>query len=421
MTIKNIYTYICLLVFVSFFFLWNVKIINIPDINIISYNFKNISIKFNYLIFFLIFFIFFNKKNYEHFFQQKKILILCLFIIVHYLINSVHDSKFQIKNIVFIVSIPILAFIYCNYRHFLLENFKKILFIFFIFFIFFSIYENTIYNTGSCNVDYFLIEVLKNKLNLTFSNSFFAENSHLAMMMVAVIFSSTFVLTNHKKKNILFLICLLISIFISILNFSTTFYVSYFISIIVLFLFLYKKINIYFYLSSFLFLIFLSTFFFKDVNCKKKITDFKVQDIIEKKIEKGSKNLTTVIYERSAIVTLRTLYYRPFGWGLNGMIKANEDFFNNYGSIEFYQISILNLEDGLNNFFKIITEFGFFSLIVGYQFIKYLFNLKKINEFNIFVIVLFLTLCIRGAGYFNGGFIFCIFEFFYFSTIKKQQ
>jgi len=140
MTVKNIYKYICVLVFLSFFFLWNVKIISIKDFNIFIYHIDNISIKFNYLVFFLFFFIFLKKKNYEHFFQQKKILILCLFIIVHYFINSIYDSQFQIKNIVLIFSIPILAFIYCNYRNFLLDNFKRILFIFFIFFIFFFIY-----------------------------------------------------------------------------------------------------------------------------------------------------------------------------------------------------------------------------------------------------------------------------------------
>lgn len=420
MTVKNIYTYICVLVFLSFFFLWNVKIISVKDFNIFIYHIDNISIKFNYLIFFLFFFIFLKKKNYEHFFQQKKILILCLFIIVHYFINSIYDSQFQIKNIVLIFSIPILAFIYCNYRNFLLDNFKRILFIFFIFFIFFSIYENVNYNFGSCNADFFLIAFLKDKLNLTFSNSFFAENSHLAMMMVGVIFSSIFIYTNYEKKNILFLICLLISIFISTLNFSTTFYVSYFISIIVLFIFLYKRIQFYFYLLNFIIIIFFSIFFLQDMNCKKKVTDFSIQNIIEHKIEKGSKNLTTVIYERSAVVTLRTLQSRPLGWGLNGMIKANENLIDEQGHKQPFVIFALNKEDGLNNFFKIITEFGIFSLVVFYAFLKYIINIKKIKAFHIFLIIIFITQCIRGAGYLNGGFIFCIFEFFYFINNKEN-
>jgi len=177
------------------------------------------------------------------------------------------------------------------------------------------------------------------------------------MMMVGVIFSSIFIYTNCEKKNILFLICLLISIFISTLNFSTTFYVSYFISIIVLSIFLYKKIHFYFYLLNFFIMIFFSSFFLMDMHCKKKITDFSIQNIIEHKVEKGSKNLTTVIYERSAVVTLRTLQSRPFGWGLNGMIKANEDLIDEQGYKQPYVVSTLNIEDGLNNFFKIIITF----------------------------------------------------------------
>jgi len=409
-----------LFILLSFLFLWNISILNISELDILDINFKNISIKFNYLIFFLLFFIFNKKQNYEYFFQQRKIIILCLFIIIHYLINSFYDNKFEIKNIFIILSIPLLGFIYSNYRNFLIENFKKILIIFFILFIFFSIYENPKYNIGSCNADYFLITLLKDKFNITFSNSIFAENSHLAMMMVPVIISSIFIHLNEKKKSFLFLLCLIVSIIISILNFSTTFYISYFISIIVLFIFFFKKIFFKFYLSSFIFLIFISIFFFKDTNCKKKITDFNVQDIFEQKVQKGNKNLTTVIYERSAIISFRTLQYRPFGWGLNGMKKANENLIKEYGYIKPYEVSLLNIEDGLNNFFKIITEFGFFSVIIAYQFFKYILSLKKINEFNIFIIILFLTLCIRGAGYFNAGFIFCIFEFFYFFHRKEK-
>jgi hypothetical protein len=424
MTIKNIYISVCIFVFFSFFFLWNVNIVSIKNVNVVNYNFENIIIKYNYLIFFLFFFIFLNKKSYQDFLRQKNIVILCFFIPFHYLINSIYDAKLEIKNIIFILSIPFLALIYCSYRNFLLVHFQKILFILFILFIFFSIYENPIYNTGSCNADYDLIRFLKEKLNITFSNSFFEENSHLAMMMVPVLFSSIFFFVNTNfSKNIIFLFFLLISIFISILNFSVTFYVSYFISIIFLFIFLHKKINFYFYFFSFILLFFFSTFFLNDINCKKKIIDFNVKDIIEQKVEKGSKNLTTVIYERSAIVTLRTLQYRPFGWGFNGMKKANDDFIKLRGYKGPPLVSILNLEDGLNNFFKMVTEFGIFSLIIIYFFFKYIANTKKIKAYNIFIIIIFITHCIRGAGYFSGGFILCIFEllYIYYSDNQSKQ
>ena len=73
----------------------------------------------------------------------------------------------------------------------------------------------------------------------------------------------------------------------------------------------------------------------------------------------------------------------------------------------------LNIKDGLSNSLKIITEFGIFSIVLIYLFFRYVLNLKNFSSYNIFIIILFITMCIRGAGYFNGGFIFCIFEFLF--------
>ena len=81
----------------------------------------------------------------------------------------------------------------------------------------------------------------------------------------------------------------------------------------------------------------------------------------------------------------------------------------------------LNLKDGLSNFFKMINEFGFFSLLIFYLFIRYLLNREKIDSYNLFIITLFITQCIRGAGYFNGGFIFCVLEFIYFEKFINQS
>ena len=149
---------------------------------------------------------------------------------------------------------------------------------------------------------------------------------------------------------------------------------------------------------------------------------------MEKKIDKtmykkgGSKNYTTLIYERSAVLTINTLYNQPFGWGNEGMDEATINLLN---KPEYKNIvpgaRILNLKDGLSNFFKMINEFGFFSLLIFYLFIRYLLNLKKIDSYNLFIITLFITQCIRGAGYFNGGFIFCLLEFIYFEKFINQS
>ena len=90
-------------------------------------------------------------------------------------------------------------------------------------------------------------------------------------------------------------------------------------------------------------------------------------------------------------------------------------------NIVYWHLNVLNLKDGLSNFFKLFTEFGIFAFIIYFYFIKYLLNLKNINSYNLFIIVLFITLSIRGAGYFNGGFIFCLLEFFYHKKFNNNQ
>lgn len=167
--------------------------------------------------------------------------------------------------------------------------------------------------------------------------------------------------------------------------------------------------------------------FFSDENCKKKVTDYSINNVKNLKIEKttkenSSKNLTTLIYERSSVLTIYTFKKNQLGWGFDGMNNATLKLLekNSYKEV-YWPSNKLNLNDGLSNFFKILNEFGIFSIIVLYLFLKYLVSQKKLNSFNLFIITLFITLCIRGAGYFNGGFIFCFLEFLYIKRIIKLK
>ena len=83
-------------------------------------------------------------------------------------------------------------------------------------------------------------------------------------------------------------------------------------------------------------------------------------------------------------------------------------------------ILLMNLDDGLSNFLKMFTEFGIFTFVIFFYFIKYILNLKNISPYNLFIIVLFVMICIRGAGYFSGGFIFCLLEFFYYKKFVNE-
>ena len=171
------------------------------------------------------------------------------------------------------------------------------------------------------------------------------------------------------------------------------------------------SINNFLFINSYLFL--------SDRNCTIKLTEFSGKDILEENLEKR-KNLTTQIYERSLMVGIETLKYRPLGWGIDGMDNATFNFLDkpkikkelSKNEKVYHGLRLLNIKDGLSNFFKMISEFGILTLILFYFFLRYLLNLKNINSYNIFIIILFITLCIRGVGYFSGGFVFCIYEFF---------
>ena len=153
--------------------------------------------------------------------------------------------------------------------------------------------------------------------------------------------------------------------------------------------------------------------------------------------------MTTLVYKRSAILALNTLKDHSFGWGIDGMDDATQNLMSKYDTRtcsvynsvgdevivctdeelqEFWAdtnkrahwpLNFHNFKDGLSNLFKMFTEFGIFTFIIFYYFLRYILNINNLSAYNLFIIILFGAMCIRGVGYFNGGFIFCILEFFY--------
>ena len=469
MNLKINNNYIYILIFTCFFFLWGMSIgqfnnfFLIPFYKILFLFGEDIQvqkviykIKLSYIILFLlgpIFYSLIKKRNFlpkEIFNNQKYIIIFILFIFTHFFLVKIYYqeiiNKSEIANLIYFF---LLSVIYCHYRNFISINFKKIIIFYLIIFIGYSIYEDSqFYNLGQCNVDLPLIDMIRKHFQVNLTNSIFLENSHLGMMSVAVFFSSIYILIQDKKINILFLLLLLTEILIVLNNLSTTYFICYFISQIVLLFFLLKKINIKFWIFTILLLSINSYLFFSDKNCIVKVTDLKVKEILEQDLEKKDTNLTTLIYKRSAIIALNTLKNRSLGWGIDGMDNATYDLMSNYntnpycnpGSVDYedriakdqvcdhpnsfdengarkkfapWNIGLLNTKDGLSNIFKMFTEFGIFTFIILFYFIKYIRNIQNINPYNLFIIVLFITTCIRGVGYFNGGFIFCLLEFMY--------
>ena len=166
------------------------------------------------------------------------------------------------------------AVIYSHFRNFFKRYFLEILIIFFVILISFYIIEHsTFFNTGECNNKFFLIYYFNQFLSKKLTNSIFVENSHLAMTIIPALIATFTFLTKSKRINssiinlkntkILVIFLVLIGIIITILNFSTTFFVTYSLSVVFLFIFLFKKLSFKFWLIIFSFLIINLVIFFR--------------------------------------------------------------------------------------------------------------------------------------------------------------
>ena len=429
MKLKINYNYIYIFLLISFLFLWDVNFLILKKLEVGTL-FDKFNISLRYLIIFLLLPIFFfiKKKNlffsiYKVFNNQKYIVIFLLFILFQFFfINILYSQNIKFNEILSLFFFITLALIYSHFRDFLINNFDKLLFIYLFIFIIFSVLsEYNLPNVGSCNNNFYLTNFFQEKLKLNLSKSFYLENSHIGMMMPGVFFSAILII--NKSRNYFFIFLFLSSIIITWINSSSTFFISYIISQVFIFFFFYKKILTKFWVYSFIFFFINCLIFFLNDNCTRKITDINLKNVLEKKISnEGSNKLTSIIYERSIIISLNTIYERPLGWGYDGMHKATDFLLKKpeYDNV-YHLIKLLNLKDGLGNFFKLVTEFGFFSFFIFLFFIKYLFKTKIIHPYNLFIIVLFITQCLRGAGYLNGGFAFCLFEILYMKNIFKKN
>ena len=238
----------------------------------------------------------------------------------------------------------------------------------------------------------------------------FSENSHLAMTSVAIIVF--YLLGNNFRKaisaeNILFLLFLIIAF----INYTATFLVGLILSLCALYIsnyriFTKKKIILV------IFLLFSSGFLiFSDKECSSKI--FKSQSSILG-LEKNL-GLSGAVFVNSLNIAKSTLGDRPFGWGFNRYEHAYKKYAidekNKFKLRSYHRKQFewhLNTKDGSNNFAKLVTEFGIFSFILFIYFIYFSFSRKPTFQEKSFLIPLVLTQLLRGAGYFNGGFLLCI-------------
>ena len=434
--IKN---YFIISVITSFIFLWGTNV--------------TIGVNFDFRYVILLIFIFLSKdiaddyknKNYKFFYLSFSIFV---FLIIHGFYSKTLLNFNFFLSIIFIIYLFNVAY---YYHHLVSENKKNIIFLFIT--IFFITILATYFKNPSGNPEPFSCGAFKNYLpgkNDFLSNYFllhfissyeflFQENSHFAMVSVSVIMFSLYLII--EKKISIYLRCILILfILISILKMSATLIIGLSISSIALIFFEYKRISHFLTGTLFFLSIILLSIFFNDVVCLKKINPIaETKNILnqENYFEKVLANNKTTIFSDGTIVsnnegsssaivfyhalniTINSFLEKPFGWGLQGYESAHLNFNKNDKNLNFNKLSNLNTKDGTNNFFKIITEFGVFGFFIYFVLAFVLIDRKVSIENKIFFFPFIITQSVRGAGYFNGGFILIMFILLILQFKKK--
>jgi len=387
------------------------------------------NIDFRLVVFFLLFITLIDKdfsslkKNLK---SSYFVLLLLLFITVHFYLNLIFDDQsiiFFPKDLIYIL---VTVFVIFFNLVFIRKNLGHIIFFFIFCFIIFTLINFlwTDYNI--------LLNIYDRGLLLScsyhggwhgYTRFFFSENSHLAMMSVPILlyYFLGFSLNklNYVKKFFFFFFFLS-----SIINYTLTFLVGMILCILSVSFsnikyFIQKKV----YFKTF-FLIFLCLFFLiYDPECKSKLYNS------GSAITKANKNLdlSSAVFINSIHIAKTTITDRPLGWGLNRYEAAYTKYaINNkvtYNLDEFHPKLFawnLNIKDASSNFSKLITEFGIFSFIIFLYFIFFSFSNKANLQEKLFLNSIIITQFLRGAGYFNGGFLFCVLLMLFISLSRKN-
>jgi hypothetical protein len=286
-----------------------------------------------------------------------------------------------------------------TYKEFFLNNLDKIIYFFLIFFYLFIIFQFFSFN------DYFK-QVSSHCVGcFSILRIFFKENSHLALIAPSVIFYLLFISNYNKFINYFSAIIFLLICFV---NSSLTLYIGL---ITLLFFVLFFKLKLFKFKKIFLILMICFILFklFTDNVAKIKVTDFFN--------ENNNINLSTEVYKTSYLVAKNAIFYKPLGYGFNNYSEAFDKFVNGL-NIYNKDVLLLNKKDASNNLSKIVTEFVIFSFFFFYFLISFLFNNKIDNKIKIFLALpIIIQTFVRGAGYFNSGFV--LFVFFAFSLWIK--
>jgi len=393
----------------------------------------------DYFDFRLFIFIPFLTAIYQKFFINNKKINIFFFILSFLLIFqgqildiNFNDRVYNFNSVIFFI---ISSYTIWHYAEYILENIN-VIFNFFLFFFSAYVFFYTIYyfdlhkQYHQCYIGCF--SVLSNDFK------FFAENSHLGFISTSLI---SYFIIKIKKIDKHFFFTILFFIFL-LFNFSLTAFLSLFLILTYFGTFYFKKFNFYQKIII-LFLIIGSFYVLNNTDSsKEKIFDIfnssnsfvvkkksfnntnKFNDNNESKVDKDINNLddkkdkkitnlSSEVYIVSLIVTKNSIYEKPFGYGLNNYHLAFNKYIDNI-NFENPITKKLNIKDASNNLAKIVTEFGFFCIFIFFIISKFLFSDRISYEIKFLIFpALFTQTLIRGAGYFNGGFVLFFVLSFY--------
>ena len=398
-------TYIISLLFSFNIFFWG-----------ITYNF----IQLRFLIFLLLIPLIINLNKF-FFCKILKYALISILVFLHLYLQS---NVFIYNSLFFILGFFLLLIIFDYYQNFFFENINKIINLFIFFFILFIIIQ-------------FILQ-FKNLEDMSsraicvgcFSDyrMFFLENSHLAYVAPSVVFYLAFI-ANYRMFNFFLIIFFTVIAFV---NSSLTLYFGLILLVFFTILFKIKSNN---FQKIFLILITIAVLnsylwnpgariklldvpssinlqlsdkkYFETINENSFTT---IQEFNKNRDINNRINLSSEIFRTSLIIAKKALFNKPLGYGFNNYNEAFEQFIN---EVEIYNWETrgLNIKDASNNFSKIVTEFGIFSLFFFYFIISFFLSKKIDNKIKIFLILpIIIQLFIRGSGYFNGGFV--LFSFY---------
>ena len=429
---------------VCFIFLWDVK-----------YNFFNVRYLFLILVFPIVYKIYLEIRNREfkfiiHFFY------ISFFLFFHLFINLFLENKsinfYSLGGSIFFLLIFAIVY-YFNEK--ILNNLDLIILIFLLIFsssLIYSLFnfkEDVPFFCGGIPMINFFIEYYPQEsepgtnswyivpgwpisdYRLSFKELIFTENSHLGMIAPSIIMYLIYKLQN-KKLNIFYFCLFLLFIITCFIKSSTTFLVGTIASLFIISIFNFKKIPIKTLITYILLLIILTTIILSSKECKSRMvlnmdrisSEYVSADPIKDlSIEEGKKKLigstSADVYFRSLLVAKYSIFKKPLGWGFN----RYKDAFDSYNKLNPPKQTLLsewNKKDGSNNFVKLIVEFGIFSILLFIFILNYLVSNNVKLEEKLFLMPIIITQMIRGAGYFNGGFLLIVLLMVY-SYIRNRK